>query len=746
MIDSRVTERALSDGEYFYLAGRHEEALREFERATQLDPNCTAAFVKCGNAFFALNNFEDARRSYLKAVSLDLHNADAHYRLGRTLYKLKDAEGAAKEFEAAAAIDAAFVDAHYWLGEAFYTLGKYQEAGLKYERVISLEGAPAEAPRGEAYYRALRGKAYHSWGQTLVLRKKYEEALAKYRSAYESGLRDRQLFHNWGVALHALGRTAEAVEKYKEAVARDRKGDMYATHNNLGRIYDALYQDEDALREFELATSAGSSHAAVAYNNWGNVLLRLRRYNEALEQYLKSIEHDPDYAKAYYNKAYMLWQQGKHKEARRAWKEALGVFVRKKEDAKDTEHFRLCGNIFHEVFQEEALAEKAYLKALVLAGENVEAMVNLITLYLGQRDEARDAVEMNEAQTKADAHFRNARCVLKRRLQETLEKKGDDSDLRILEGNLYQAVGKHAEAERAYLKALETLKGSGRVMELQATYVGLGNSYIQQEDYKKGAEYLELAIEENADDLLVKSHLAEAYRKLGRTDRAEHKYEEIFVISASHVESYIGRGELCKMIGDAGDVDMYDYAITFFTDALALSKSGDASKILKDRELAALLYSRGYASVKLYEYTKPAKDESLLRAALSDFKISYQKDKCNIKAKRACEKLSLRLSYTRSQQALRSVVPPAIFAISLILFLITQYLFFTGKAVFWDESAKGLRSMGEGYHALLTFGSLVFMIAGLSLPQLLKIKIAGVELEKSTIEQAQSWSNLGISK
>jgi tetratricopeptide (TPR) repeat protein len=371
-------------------------------------------------------------------------------------------------------------------------------------------------------------------------------------------------------------------------------------------------------------------------------------------------------------------------------------------------------------------------------------MINLITLYLGQSNEARDAVEMNEAQTKADEHFRNARRVLKRRLQEALEKRSDESKLRIMEGDLYRSMRKHAEAERAYLKALETLKGSGRAMELQAVYVGLGNCYIQQEDYKKGAEYLELAIEENADDLLVKSHLAEAYRKLGRTDRAEHKYDEIFTVSASHVESYIGRGELCKMLGDAGDVDMYDYAITFFTDAL--SKSKDASKILKDKELAALLYSRGYASVKLYEYTKPVKDESLLRAALSDFKTSYQKDKCNIKAKRACEKLSLRLSYTRSQQALRSAGPPTIFAISLILFIITQYLFFTGKAVFWDEAAKGLRSMGESYHALLTFGSLIFMIAGLSLPQLLKIKIAGVELEKSAVEQAQSWSNLGISK
>jgi hypothetical protein len=135
-----------------------------------------------------------------------------------------------------------------------------------------------------------------------------------------------------------------------------------------------------------------------------------------------------------------------------------------------------------------------------------------------------------------------------------------------------------------------------------------------------------------------------------------------------------------------------------------------------------------------------------LRAAISDFRISYQKDKCNIKAKRACEKLTLRLSYTRSQNILRSIGPPTIFAVSAFLFFITQYLFFRGKPVLWDKSSKIFQGMSESHYVLLTFGSLIFMIAGLSLPELLKIKIAGVELEKSTIQQTQPFSSLGILK
>ena len=51
-----------------------------------------------------------------------------------------------------------------------------------------------------------------------------------------------------------------------------------------------------------------------------------------------------------------------------------------------------------------------------------------------------------------------------------------------------------------------------------------------------------------------------------------------------------------------------------------------------------------------------------------------------------------------------------------------------------------------GYYVLLTFGSLMFILAGLSLTQLLKLKVAGIELEKSAVEQIATRRSFGISK
>ena len=61
----------------------------------------------------------------------------------------------------------------------------------------------------------------------------------------------------------------------------------------------------------------------AAYNNWGNALSGLGRYEEALEKYGKAIELKPDLAKAYYNWGYTLNGLGKYNEAIEKYNKAI---------------------------------------------------------------------------------------------------------------------------------------------------------------------------------------------------------------------------------------------------------------------------------------------------------------------------------------------------------------------------------------------------------------------------------------
>ncbi len=49
-------------------------------------------------------------------------------------------------------------------------------------------------------------------------------------------------------------------------------------------------------------------------------------------------------------------------------------------------------------------------------------------------------------------------------------------------------------------------------------------------------------------------------------------------------------------------------------------------------------------------------------------------------------------------------------------------------------------------YTALTFGSLLFMVAGLYLPKVLKLKVPGIELEKASVDQVSIPSSLGINR
>ena len=78
--------------------------------------------------------------------------------------------------------------------------------------------------------------------------------------------------------------------------------------------------------------------------------------------------------------------------------------------------------------------------------------------------------------------------------------------------------------------------------------------------------------------------------------------------------------------------------------------------------------------------------------------------------------------------------PWVIVALSALVFFVTQFQFFSSPMM-------GLKE--NGYYVLQSFGSLIFMIAGLSLPQVLKLKVAGIEMEKSSMNQIKTSFNLG---
>src|SRR5262245_34252256 len=203
--------------------------------------------------------------------------------------------------------------------------------------------------------------------------------------------------------------------------------------------------------------------------------------------------------------------------------------------------------------------------------------------------------------SKSRDAYRRAEQLLKNRL-----KQGADAATLLQMGQLKLSMEDYSDSEDYLLKAIEKDKESADA------YASLGVVYSRKERYKKAIDCFEDSLKRDPDNLTIRSNLAEAYLKAKKIDRAEAEYRKLLNVTPDHVESLIGLGEVYTAMAEDGDGDMYDRAIDYFTKGKKLGESGEGSKKLKKKEVAALIYSRGYARVKLYEAAKIKRDHKQL--------------------------------------------------------------------------------------------------------------------------------------
>jgi tetratricopeptide (TPR) repeat protein len=277
----------------------------------------------------------------------------------------------------------------------------------------------------------------------------------------------------------------------------------------------------------------------------------------------------------------------------------------------------------------------------------------------------------------------------------------------------------------------------------------VGVIHERQDNLKRAAVYFLKAWKRDPDNLQLRVNLGEAYSRLGLLEKAAQEYQAVLRIAACNIEAHLGLGEVLTALGDSGDPDFYVQAIHHFTKAMELHegmlapepKDRRGSTLLTKKQLAAAHYARGYARIQLYEARlgeaifTPWEWHRSLRQAREDFRDACRFDPEHFKARRAVEKITQRYKRLSSQRVAERWAPLFVAALALAILLLIQSSFFA------QRPAVRLK---EEYYVLLTFGSLMFVAAAFYLPQVLKLKVAGVELEKSAVEKVTVPTTIGI--
>ena len=206
------------------------------------------------------------------------------------------------------------------------------------------------------------------------------EAERLYRQILEADSNHADALHMLGVLAHQTGQQQLAVEMISRAIAQN--GQMPAFHNNLGNVYAAAGNWQDAEAAFRRALDRKPDYAEARYN-LGNALQAQNNLEAAAAAYQHALRLRPNHAETCLNLSNVLQAQGKLEEALEASQRAIAL----KPDLAAA-HNNL-GNILAAQNRFEA-AVAAYSRALTLRPNLAEAHHNrgLALLNAGRADEA----------------------------------------------------------------------------------------------------------------------------------------------------------------------------------------------------------------------------------------------------------------------------------------------------------------------------------------------------------------------
>jgi Tfp pilus assembly protein PilF len=125
-----------------------------------------------------------------------------------------------------------------------------------------------------------------------------------------------------GVRLHQAGRLDEAERIYRRVL--EAQPDHFDSVHLLGVIDLQRGYHAEAIRKIDAALALNPA-LVEAYNNRGNTLLRMRRFDEALASYDKATALRPDYAEAFNNRGAAAQELNRLDEALASFDKAIAL-------------------------------------------------------------------------------------------------------------------------------------------------------------------------------------------------------------------------------------------------------------------------------------------------------------------------------------------------------------------------------------------------------------------------------------
>ena len=524
-----VTITDLTADSYFYKglkddsAGKYDDAIVEYKKAIDIDPNYTPALLYLGIASERKGKYDDAIFYCEKTIAIDPNDPIAYYILGSAYGNKGDERAEIACLKKSIAIDPTDAMVYYSLGLTYELKGRYRDRLLNNDTAITyLKKAIALEPTASSYL--ILGEAYDN----------YEDHVT-------------------------------AMDYFKKAIALDPKNDAGAEaegYLDMGVIYDAKQEYDSAIASFKsvIEVAANGCNADGCFdwllNDWvnkksyvyqtlGQNYLAKGDYRPAISCFKKAIAFYPfkdqvtQIAGLYISLGAAYTSKGDFDTAIYYLNKGVAIDPHTKEDyVGDT---RSSNNAQANCLLGEAYRGKGdfsnavlYFKKSLLIDRNADAYLDLGEVYYLKKDYANSISSYEEANLLLDYYkeweYNKLACWVYKQLAKDYSAKGYDST------NYFN------------------IKKDTTLSTLVFKYVNfeLGKDYQAKGDYDTSIQYLEKASITIPQFVSKRVYLefGRDYKEQGNTDKAISYINKAISIDPNYAEAYYYLGESFDIRGD----------------------------------------------------------------------------------------------------------------------------------------------------------------------------------------------------
>jgi tetratricopeptide (TPR) repeat protein len=564
--------------------GQPGQAIDEFKKALELDPNNSLILSEMAESYLRNNRVRDAVESAQKSIQADRDNIEAHKLLttvflqiiGRaTAQQPPSAEtinSAIHEFEEIIRIDPTERQSFLMLGRLYQIKGDRDKATEIYKQFLGVEPGSEEGVTALAKLHMDAGNykeaidllenfvkqrpdsdgALQTLGEAYSDTQEYTKAADAYKRASELDPDDVEIKKNEAQALFQAN-DYDAAGKLYEDLVKNEPDDGIA-RLKLGQIYRRQMKYDLARQNLQKAALAFPDSIEVQFNlvlldrDEGRIEDALKLANDLLKKTEKANGRYTETEKQ--NRRVFLINQGILNQTLEKYDDAIRTFTEIKNltsekdgrmDALIIETYRLSKNLDKALQQSEQSLRD-------LPGNRQLQMVHAdIIAEKGRVDEGIKALQQLEKGNGEDLDILSAMVSVYQRarryddaqntLNQAIRRFPNEEQVYFLQGSLYEKQKKYNDAEKAFRKALELQKDDPAVLN----YLGfmLADRGVRLEEAEG---MVRKAVQSDPTNGAYLDSLGWVYFKENRFDRAEEylKKAVIFLNTDSNIHDHLG--------------------------------------------------------------------------------------------------------------------------------------------------------------------------------------------------------------